>query len=112
MNINPKVTAAVLAAAVTTVIAWLLTLAGIQLPNEVQGAITSILVFTAGYMTPGASAAAVGNLTVSGPLTLSGNPVSGPSHLAISDAGDITITNSGKHVAAPDTPANTRDHEA
>jgi len=52
MNINPKVTAAVLAAAVTTVIAWLLTLAGIQLPNEVQGAITSILVFTAGYLTP------------------------------------------------------------
>ena len=52
MNVNPKVTAAVLAAAVTTVIAWLLTLAGIQLPNEVQGAITSILVFVAGYMTP------------------------------------------------------------
>ena len=52
MNVNPKVTAAVLAAAVTTVIAWLLTLAGIQLPNEVQGAITSILVFTAGYLTP------------------------------------------------------------
>jgi hypothetical protein len=55
VNINPKVTAAVLAAAVTTVIAWLLTLAGIQLPNEVQGAITSILVFTAGYMTPASS---------------------------------------------------------
>ena len=52
MNINPKVTAAVLAAAVTTIIAWLLTLAGITLPNEVQGAITSILVFAAGYMTP------------------------------------------------------------
>jgi len=52
MNINPKVTAAVLAAAVTTVIAWLLTQAGITLPNEVQGAITSILVFVAGYMTP------------------------------------------------------------
>ena len=52
MTINPKVTAAVLAAAVTTIIAWLLTLAGIALPNEVQGAITSILVFVAGYMTP------------------------------------------------------------
>lgn len=51
MNINPKVTAAVLAAAVTTVIAWLLTLAGLELPNEVQGAITTILVFVAGYMT-------------------------------------------------------------
>ena len=52
MNVNPKVTAAVLAAAVTTIIAWLLTLAGLQLPNEVQGAITSILVFVAGYLTP------------------------------------------------------------
>lgn len=52
MNINPKVTAAVLAAAVTTLIAWLLTLAGINLPNEVQGAITTILVFVSGYMTP------------------------------------------------------------
>lgn len=52
MNVNPKVTAAVVAAAVTTIIAWLLTLAGIELPNQVQGAITSILVFTAGYLTP------------------------------------------------------------
>lgn len=51
MHVNPKVTAAVLAAAVTTLIAWLLTLAGITLPNEVQGAITTILVFVAGYMT-------------------------------------------------------------
>jgi hypothetical protein len=52
VTVNPKVTAAVLAAAVTTITAWLLTLAGIQLPNEVQGAITSVLVFTAGYLTP------------------------------------------------------------
>jgi len=49
--VNPKVTAAVLAAAVTTLIAWLLTLAGLVLPNEVQGAITTILVFVAGYLT-------------------------------------------------------------
>jgi hypothetical protein len=51
VSVNPKVTAAVLAAAVTTLIAWLLTLAGLILPNEVQGAITTILVFTAGYLT-------------------------------------------------------------
>lgn len=51
MHVNPKVTAAVLAAAVTTLIAWLLTLAGIELPNNVQGAITTILVFVAGYLT-------------------------------------------------------------
>jgi hypothetical protein len=52
VSVNPKVTAAVLAAAVTTLIAWLLTLAGLILPNEVQGAITTILVFVSGYMTP------------------------------------------------------------
>lgn len=51
MNVNPKVTAAVLAAAVTTLIAWLLSTAGIELPNQVQGAITTILVFVAGYLT-------------------------------------------------------------
>lgn len=51
MTVNPKVTAAVLAAAVTTIIAWLLTIAGIELPNQVQGAITTILVFVAGYLT-------------------------------------------------------------
>ena len=51
MNVNPKVTAAVLAAAVTTIIAWLLKTAGIELPNEVQGAITTLLVFVAGYLT-------------------------------------------------------------
>lgn len=54
MNVNPKVTAAVLAAAVTTIIAWLLSTAGITLPNEVQGAITTILVFVAGYLTSAA----------------------------------------------------------
>ena len=50
-HVNPKVTAAVLAAAVTTIIAWLLKTAGLELPNEVQGAITTILVFVAGYLT-------------------------------------------------------------
>lgn len=52
MTVNPKVTAALVAAAVTTILAWLLTLAGVEVPNEVQGAITSVLVFVAGYMTP------------------------------------------------------------
>lgn len=51
MHVNPKVTAAVLAAAVTTIISWLLKFAGIELPNEVQGAVTTILVFAAGYLT-------------------------------------------------------------
>ena len=52
MNVNPKVTAALVAAAVTTILAWLLTLLGVELPNEVQGAVTSVLVFVAGYLTP------------------------------------------------------------
>lgn len=55
MTVNPKVTAAVLAAAVTTILAWLLTLAGVELPNQVQGAVTSVLVFVAGYLTPAES---------------------------------------------------------
>lgn len=56
MNINPKVTASLVAGAVTTVLAYLLTLAGVDLPNEVQAAITMILVFVAGYMTPAGNA--------------------------------------------------------
>lgn len=56
MTVNPKVTAALVAAAVTTIIAWLLTLLGVEVPNEVQGAITSVLVFVAGYMTPAEAA--------------------------------------------------------
>lgn len=55
MNINPKVTAAASAAAVTTLIAWIASLLGLSVPAEVQGAITTILVFAAGYFTPGAS---------------------------------------------------------
>ena len=54
---NPKVTAALVAAAVTTILAWLLTLLGVEVPNEVQGAITSVLVFVAGYMTPSEASA-------------------------------------------------------
>jgi hypothetical protein len=55
MNINPKVTAATVAGALTTIIVWLLTFAGIDMPVVVQGAITSILVFAAGYATPSSS---------------------------------------------------------
>ena len=52
MNINPKVTAAACAAGVTTILAWVASLCGIEVPAEVQGAITTILVFAAGYFTP------------------------------------------------------------
>lgn len=52
MSINPKVTAGVLAAAVTTLLAWAVSLAGLEIPAEVQGAITTILVGVSGYLTP------------------------------------------------------------
>ncbi len=51
MNINPKVTAAVLAAAVTTILAWVVSLLGLEIPAEVQGAVTTVLVGVAGYLT-------------------------------------------------------------
>jgi hypothetical protein len=50
--VSPKVTAATTAAAATTIISYLLTLAGIEIPAEVQGAITIILVALAGYLVP------------------------------------------------------------
>jgi hypothetical protein len=52
VNVNPKVTAGVLAAAVTTLIVWILSLLGVDMPVVVQGAITTLLSGVAGYMTP------------------------------------------------------------
>lgn len=52
MNVNPKVTAAVLAGAITTIIVWVLSLLGVDMPVVVQGAITTLLSGVAGYMTP------------------------------------------------------------
>lgn len=49
MQISPKVTAATLAAALVTIIAWIASMLGTTLPVEVQGAITTILVLAAGY---------------------------------------------------------------
>lgn len=50
--ISAKVTAATGAAAVTSIVVWLLTLAGAEVPTEVQGAITTLLVLSAGYLVP------------------------------------------------------------
>lgn len=50
MKPSVKVTAATGAAAVTTVAVWALSLAGVPVPTEVQGALTTLLVFGAGYM--------------------------------------------------------------
>ena len=49
-NISPKVTAATIAAALVTIIVWVASAAGVTVPLEVQGAVTTILVFVAGYL--------------------------------------------------------------
>lgn len=51
-KIDPKVTAAAAAAAGTTVLCWAVGLAGLDVPAEVQGAVTVLLVFGAGWLTP------------------------------------------------------------
>jgi hypothetical protein len=50
MQISPKVTAAALAAAIVTIIVWGASLAGVEIPTVVQGAIITILVAAAGYV--------------------------------------------------------------
>lgn len=49
MQISPKVTASTLAAAIVTLIVWGASMAGITIPVEAQGALTTLLVFAAGY---------------------------------------------------------------
>ena len=52
-GISPKVVSASAAAAVTTIIAYLVNqFTGVDVPAEVQGAFTVILTFAAGYFTP------------------------------------------------------------
>jgi ABC-type enterobactin transport system permease subunit len=49
-SVSPKVIAGTLAAAIVTIIVWAASAAGISVPVEVQGAVTTILVFAAGYL--------------------------------------------------------------
>jgi len=49
-NISPKVSAAVLTAAIVTLIVYLATFAGIEIPVVAQGALTTVLVGFAGYL--------------------------------------------------------------
>lgn len=49
-NLSPKVVASTLAAAIVTILVWIATAAGVEVPTEVQGAIITILVFLAGYL--------------------------------------------------------------
>lgn len=48
-KISPKVGAAAAAAAVTTIGCWIAEVNGLSIPAEVQGAITTVLVFAAGW---------------------------------------------------------------
>lgn len=49
-SVSPKVTAAAVASAIVTCLVWVASAAGIDVPLEVQGAVTTILVFVAGYL--------------------------------------------------------------
>ncbi len=50
-RVSPKVTAATVAAAVATILAWgVENIAGVNVPAEIQGAITTILTFAAGWI--------------------------------------------------------------
>lgn len=49
---HKKVAAAGAAAAITSILAFVLHEAGIDLPVEVQGSVTTLLVYVAGYLTP------------------------------------------------------------
>ncbi len=48
-TISPKVTAAAVAAALVTIIVWGASVAGVVIPEVVQGALITIVVAVAGY---------------------------------------------------------------
>lgn len=52
-QLNPKVAAAGIGGAVTTVLIWGATAAGIEIPAEVAAAIATIIAFGAGYLKTG-----------------------------------------------------------
>lgn len=51
-TVGPVTGAAAGAAALTTIIFWILTGFGVDAPGEVQGAVTTLLVIIAGYLVP------------------------------------------------------------
>lgn len=50
-QVSPKVAMATLAAAIVTIIVWCASLAGVEIPELVQGALITIIVAIAGYIT-------------------------------------------------------------
>lgn len=51
-SIGPVTGATASAAAVTTILFWVLSTLGIEAPNEVQGAVTVLIVVIAGWLVP------------------------------------------------------------
>jgi NADH dehydrogenase FAD-containing subunit len=49
-NVSPKVAASTLAAALVTIIVWGAGMAGVEIPEVVQGALITIIVAAAGYL--------------------------------------------------------------
>jgi hypothetical protein len=49
-QISPKVAMSTLAAAIVTIIVWCVSLAGVEVPDLVQGALITIIVAIAGYV--------------------------------------------------------------
>lgn len=50
MNVNPKISAAAAAGAVTVLLVWALGLVGVDVPTDVASAITLIVAVAAGYV--------------------------------------------------------------
>ena len=50
MNVNPKISAAAAAGAVTILLVWLCSLFGVDVPTDVASAITLIVAVAAGYL--------------------------------------------------------------
>lgn len=49
-NVSPKVSLSVLAAAIVTVLVWVASYVGVDIPEVVQGAIITIIVGVVGYL--------------------------------------------------------------
>lgn len=57
LDLHPKVAAASLAGALGLIIIWAASLAHVEVPNEIAGAIVLLLTFAAGWAAPKAAAA-------------------------------------------------------
>jgi hypothetical protein len=49
-NVSPKVSLSVLAAAIVTILVWIASMVGVEVPEVVQGALITIIVGIVGYL--------------------------------------------------------------